>query len=209
DLVGGHRHAVARPTRHGHGARVGGTDGSRCRGARGGADVRPGRGDRGAHPRRAPRPARRAGAARDRAGLVGAGRPAAGRRLLPERGADRRHGGVDEVGVVPADGRIDAFLVCGGKYHDFDFARLRLLELLAEDERVRVKIAQHFHDVELIGASKFLVTYTCDVRPTEGEQRAIRKWVERGGRLLALHGTKGALGPPVAPGGGVLVTTRG
>src|SRR5262249_60619487 len=115
----------------------------------------------------------RAGAARARAGLVGAGGPGRGGRVLPERGADRPPRAVDEVGVVPADGRIDAFLVCGGKYHDFDFARLRLLELLAEDERVRVKVAPHFHDVELIGASKFLVTYTCDVRPTEGEQRAI------------------------------------
>ena len=37
-----------------------------------------------------------------------------------------------------AERRIDATLVCGGKYHDFDYARLRLLELLAEDEHVRV-----------------------------------------------------------------------
>ena len=29
-------------------------------------------------------------------------------------------------------GRIDVYLVCGGRYHDFDFARLELLKLLAE-----------------------------------------------------------------------------
>ena len=46
--------------------------------------------------------------------------------------------------------RIDAYLVCGGKYHDFDFARLELLKLLAEDDHIRVQVAQHFGDVEAI-----------------------------------------------------------
>ena len=27
-------------------------------------------------------------------------------------------------------GRIDGYLVCGGNWHDFDYPRLRLLELL-------------------------------------------------------------------------------
>ena len=36
-------------------------------------------------------------------------------------------------------GRIDAYLVCGGIWHDFDFARLELLKLLVEDEHIRVK----------------------------------------------------------------------
>ncbi len=92
--------------------------------------------------------------------------------------------------------RIDGYLVCGGKYHDFDFARLELLKLLAEDERIRVRVAQHFHDLDAITGSEFLVTYTCDVRPTEAEQAAIRRWVEGGGRWLALHGTNCALDPP-------------
>ena len=65
-------------------------------------------------------------------------------------------------------GRIDAYLVCGGVWHDFDFARLELLKLLAEDERVRVQVSQHYEDVEAITASDFLVTYTCDVRPIRG-----------------------------------------
>ena len=109
---------------------------------------------------------------------------------------------------MAGEGRIDVFLVCGGKYHDFDFARLRLLQLLAEDERVRVKVAHHFHDLALIMGSSFLVTYTCDVRPSDDEQRAMRQWVESGGRWLALHGTNCALDPPAAVGEGVYETPR-
>ena len=37
--------------------------------------------------------------------------------------------------------RIDCVLIASGKYHDIDFARLELLKLLAEDERVRVLVA--------------------------------------------------------------------
>ena len=90
--------------------------------------------------------------------------------------------------------RIDAYMVCGGKYHDFDFARLELLKLLAVDDHVRVRVAQHFGDVGAITASDFLVTYTCDLRPSPDEQQAVRSWVERGGRWVALHGTNCVLG---------------
>ena len=68
--------------------------------------------------------------------------------------------------------RIDGYLVCGGKYHDFDFARLELLQLLAADDHVRVQVAQHFGDVAAITMSDFLVTYTCDLRPSADEQEA-------------------------------------
>ncbi len=59
--------------------------------------------------------------------------------------------------------RLDCVLIAGGKYHDIDFARLELLKLLAEDERVRVRV---FED---------------------------RSFVERGGRWFALHGTNSIL----------------
>ena len=68
--------------------------------------------------------------------------------------------------------RIDAYLVCGGWWHDFDFVRFELLKLLAEDDHVRVKVAQDFADIEAIAATDFLVSYTCDVRPTEAEAQA-------------------------------------
>ena len=104
--------------------------------------------------------------------------------------------------------RIDAYLVCGGKYHDFDFARLELLQLLAADDHVRVEVAQHYGDVGAITSSDFLVTYTCDVRPSADEQQAIRAWVESGGRWLALHGTNCALDPPAGGEGGLYTAPR-
>jgi type 1 glutamine amidotransferase len=104
--------------------------------------------------------------------------------------------------------RIDGYLVCAGKYHDFDFARLELLKLLAEDEHVRVQVAQDYGAVEAIAAADFLVTYTCDLRPTDSQQAAIRRWVEGGGRWLALHGTNCALDPPTGSDGGVYTAPR-
>ena len=89
--------------------------------------------------------------------------------------------------------RIDACLVAGGKYHDIDFARLELLKLLAEHPQVRVSVRSDYGDLGAIARSRFLVTYTCDVRPNEAEQQALARFVHEGGRWLALHGTNSAL----------------
>ena len=59
-----------------------------------------------------------------------------------------------------------------------------------------------------ITSSDFLVTYTCDVRPSADEQQAIRAWVEGGGRWLALHGTNCALDPPAGQEGGLYTAPR-
>jgi uncharacterized protein len=89
--------------------------------------------------------------------------------------------------------RVDVTLVAGGKYHDIDFARLQLLELLAEHEHVRVRVQPDYEDTEAIAARHALVSYTCDVRPSVEAQHAVRSWVEAGGRWVALHGTNSAL----------------
>jgi type 1 glutamine amidotransferase len=89
--------------------------------------------------------------------------------------------------------RVDARLVAGGKYHDIDFARLELLKLLAEHPHVRVSVASDYRDTEALARSRFLVTYTCDVRPSAAEQEALARFVREGGRWLALHGTNSAL----------------
>ncbi|MBJ87487.1 MAG: trehalose utilization [Acidimicrobiaceae bacterium] len=89
--------------------------------------------------------------------------------------------------------RVDAYLVAGGRYHDIDYARLELLKLLSEHPHVKLKVASDYEDVDSIAASQFLVSYTCDIRPSEQAQIAIRDWVNEGGRWLALHGTNSAL----------------
>jgi type 1 glutamine amidotransferase len=85
-------------------------------------------------------------------------------------------------------------LVTGGKYHDFDFARRELLGLLAEHEEFRVRVQPDYEDADAIAAAEVLVSYTCDVRPSDRAQKIIRNWVEGGGRWVALHGTNSALG---------------
>lgn len=84
-------------------------------------------------------------------------------------------------------------LVCGGRFHDFDYARLQLLSLLAEDERIRTTVAGDYRDLDAIRSADALITYTCDVRPTQEEQEALRAWVAAGGKWFALHGTNAAL----------------
>lgn len=90
-------------------------------------------------------------------------------------------------------GRIDCVLVAAGKYHDIDFARLELLKLLAENPRLRVRVFEDYSNLEAIRAAAFLVTYTCEVIPTDEQQRALRQWLEQGGRWYALHGTNSVL----------------
>jgi type 1 glutamine amidotransferase len=88
---------------------------------------------------------------------------------------------------------IDAYFVCGGKYHDIDYARLQLLSLLGEQERIRTRIAEDYRDVEAIEACDFLVTYTVDIVPDEATAQRLRDWVAGGRRWLALHGTNSIL----------------
>jgi type 1 glutamine amidotransferase len=97
------------------------------------------------------------------------------------------------VSHKPATRRIEVTLIAGGKYHDIDFARRELLGLLAEHDEFRVRVQPDYEDVDGITSAEILVSYTCDVRPSEKAQRAIRDWVENGGRWVALHGTNSAL----------------
>lgn len=89
--------------------------------------------------------------------------------------------------------RVNAYLVAGGRYHDIDYARVELLKLMAEHPHVRVTVAPDYSDTKGIAASDFLVTYTCDVRPTGEQQEALASYIEGGGRWMALHGTNAAL----------------
>ena len=89
--------------------------------------------------------------------------------------------------------RIDVYLVCNARYHDTNFARLELLKLLAENEDINTQVADSFADTEAIKASRLLITYTCDLRPTQEEQVALGEFLQAGGRWFALHATNALL----------------
>jgi uncharacterized protein len=89
---------------------------------------------------------------------------------------------------------VDVVLVVGGLWHDFDFARRQLLDLIAEHDEFRVRVQANYEDTtafepETVFPAEILITYTCDVRPSDRAARIVRDWVEGGGRWVALHGT--------------------
>jgi type 1 glutamine amidotransferase len=88
---------------------------------------------------------------------------------------------------------INAYLVCGGKYHDFDFARLELLKLLAERPEIRTRVAGDYRDREGIATADLLIAYTCDLRPSPEEQDTLARFVGSGRRWFALHGTNSVM----------------
>lgn len=75
--------------------------------------------------------------------------------------------------------------------HDHDFARLRLLEFLSEQE-IPASTSNDFVDVERwLPISRVLVTYTAGPVADTQQAIAIRRWIEDGGRWIGLHGTSG------------------
>ncbi|MBM4205195.1 MAG: ThuA domain-containing protein [Gammaproteobacteria bacterium] len=86
-----------------------------------------------------------------------------------------------------------AYLIASGQFHDIDHPRLELLKLFAEHPSLRVTVAADYADTAAIAASDFLVTYTCNVLPTEDQQKALRDFVASGKRWFALHGTNSIL----------------
>ena len=90
-----------------------------------------------------------------------------------------------------------AHLIAGGfppgaaAGHDHDYARRRLLALLAELE-VPASVGNDFGDVEKwLPVSRLLITYAAGPYPDAAQCRAIQRWIEDGGHWLGLHGTSG------------------
>jgi type 1 glutamine amidotransferase len=90
-----------------------------------------------------------------------------------------------------------AHLIAGGfppgsaAGHDHDYARLRLLQLLAEQD-IPASVANDFADVEKwLPVSRLLITYVAGPYPDAAQCQAIRHWLEAGGHWLGLHGTSG------------------
>ena len=75
--------------------------------------------------------------------------------------------------------------------HDHDYARLRLLTLLAERE-VPASVGNDFSDIEKwLAVSRLLITYVAGPYPNPAQSAAIQSWMEAGGQWLGLHGTSG------------------
>ncbi len=89
--------------------------------------------------------------------------------------------------------RINCVLICGGVWHDMDFARLELLKLLGEDPSVRTRVFEDYENIAAIMAADMIITYTCDVTPSLAAQEVLRGWLAKGGRWYALHGTNSVL----------------
>src|SRR4030095_1125024 len=86
-----------------------------------------------------------------------------------------------------------AHLIAGGfppgsqAGHDHDYARLKLLGLLAE-QGVAASVANDFADVEKwLPPSRLLITYVAGPYPDAAQSRTIQRWLEAGGRWLRLH----------------------
>jgi len=75
--------------------------------------------------------------------------------------------------------------------HDHDYARLRLLGLLAEQD-IPASVANDFADVEKwLPISRLLITYVAGPYPNAAQSSAIQQWLAAGGHWLGLHGTSG------------------
>ena len=90
-----------------------------------------------------------------------------------------------------------AHLIAGGfppgspAGHDHDYARLRMLGLLAEQD-VPASVANDFSDLaKWLPVSRLLISYVAGPYPDAAQCQAIRQWLEAGGHWLGLHGTSG------------------
>lgn len=88
--------------------------------------------------------------------------------------------------------RRDVRLVIGGMSHDFDFVRMELLGLLGKDPCNRVAVSSTFEEFDG-DPDTVLITYTCNVEPSEEAARRLRSFVTSGGKWLALHATNSVL----------------
>lgn len=100
-----------------------------------------------------------------------------------------------EVGAL-ARRRIDGHLVVGGASHDFDSVRLDLLAIAARDPRLRLRVSagfEEFGDGREVAPPAFLLSYSCNVAPSDAALARLARFVAGGGRWFALHATNSLL----------------
>ena len=109
--------------------------------------------------------------------------------------------------MTQAPAPVRVHLIAGGfprgshAGHDIDRARLRILELLARAGPAQTSVSSDYRDLEdWLPRADFLVTYVAGPMPDEAQCRALRAWIEQGGRWFALHGTSGGKAAPLPDG---------
>jgi uncharacterized protein len=101
--------------------------------------------------------------------------------------------------------RVKIHLIVAAEYHDADYVRRELLDMLAADERIITTCTNDFHDTASLRNSVLLITYTNNVFPTESERAALDGFLARGGRWFAIHGSAAftCFKPPAIDIGGI------
>ena len=95
---------------------------------------------------------------------------------------------------MSVDAPVDVLLVAGGRWHDVDFARARLLDPLVGHDVVRATVTDDYGDLSVLDRpNSVLVTWTCDVRPSAEAAEQLASYVRGGGRWLALHASNSAI----------------
>ena len=97
---------------------------------------------------------------------------------------------------------LAANLICGAPLynHDFDLARQRLLAALYDAGGLPTNITRNYDDSDAIEAGDLLVSYTSQVPVDAARCEAIRRYLEKGGRWLALHASNSVRDNKVLPG---------
>jgi type 1 glutamine amidotransferase len=82
-----------------------------------------------------------------------------------------------------------ANLVCGSpaRNHDFDFARIRLHEALYAAGNIRTDVWNDYNASDAIEGGDALVSYTSQVPVSDNGCAALSRFLENGGRWLAIH----------------------
>lgn len=102
------------------------------------------------------------------------------------------------------NGRPQVELIVGGLHHDMNGVRLHLLALLDHWERAQIRCDADFGDGAALADADFLITYTNNVIPEGAALEALERFLDRGGRWLAIHGAAALTRfqpPPVNVGG--------
>ena len=78
-------------------------------------------------------------------------------------------------------------VITGGKFHDFDYSRLVLLQIMSNDDSIRATCAHDFSGIDALENYKGIILCTCDLIPDKAEAQAMQNFVNKGGRIFAIH----------------------